>query len=351
MKTALKEIQNHINADLPFVLFRYPNMDNVKGLLQLDDKLHHASDFSSDGFIFAPYDKNKEIILLPKKYSSITKCASSEFVTSKNKKSINVNLSNSIKENYLEMIKKAVLAIKDGDFTKVVLSRIQKVEIGSVKCLELFSRIIEKYSNAFCYCWYHPKVGLWLGATPERLLHMKGNNLSTVSLAGTLSAGSNNERSWTPKEVKEQQIVTDYIVSALKKYADNIQVGTTQTVKAGSLLHLRTLITCVISDSKNQLKELVYTLHPTPAVCGIPLKSTSNFISTVEGYDRSFYTGFLGEVNRSSSEIAFYVNLRCMQLKKSQAYIYVGGGVTEESLPEKEFDETVKKAGIMSAIL
>ncbi|MGV6832160.1 MAG: chorismate-binding protein [bacterium] len=351
MKTALKAIQNNIDADLPFVLFRYPNKETIKGLLQLDDQLHYAPDFSSDGFIFAPYDKNKEVILVPKNSSSSIECNSSDFKTSINKEPIKLELSDSIKKNYLEIIEKAVLAIKNEHFTKVVLSRIQKVEIGAVNCLELFSRIIDKYSNAFCYCWYHPKVGLWLGATPERLLHIKNNTISTVSLAGTLSADKHDEKSWSPKEIKEQQIVTDYIVNALKDFSNTIQVGATETIKVGSLLHLRTLISCTISDTEKCLKDLVYALHPTPAVCGIPLENAIDFISNNEGYDRSFYTGFLGEIKRSSSEISLYVNLRCMQIKDSQAYIYVGGGVTEESLAAKELEETVKKASIMSTIL
>ena len=90
-------------------------------------------------------------------------------------------------------------------------------------------------------------------------------------------------------------------------------------------------------------------MHPTPAVCGFPKKESKDFILKNERYDRAFYTGFLGELNMSTSEL--YVNLRCMEIEKESIHIYVGGGITKESDPEKEWNETVAKSKTIKGVL
>ncbi|NOQ91872.1 MAG: isochorismate synthase, partial [Flavobacteriaceae bacterium] len=69
-----------------------------------------------------------------------------------------------------------------------------------------------------------------------------------------------------------------------------------------------------------------------------------------ENYNREFYTGYLGELNIKEQSHLF-VNLRCMQIKNTKAFIYVGGGITLESNPEKEWVETVTKSEVMKLVL
>ncbi|MEM6517510.1 MAG: chorismate-binding protein, partial [Bacteroidota bacterium] len=112
-------------------------------------------------------------------------------------------------------------------------------------------------------------------------------------------------------------------------------------------------------------------LHPTPAVCGFPKLDAKQFILENENYNRQYYTGFLGELNfknrrtrntnrRNVENSAYgsfrlesdlFVNLRCMQIIKNEAHIYVGGGVTRDSTPEKEWEETTNKAATMMDVL
>jgi isochorismate synthase len=88
-------------------------------------------------------------------------------------------------------------------------------------------------------------------------------------------------------------------------------------------------------------------LHPTSAVCGMPLEAAQQFLKVNEGYDREFYTGFLGPVN-FKNESHLCVNLRCMQVLTKTAILYAGAGVTIDSDPIKEFEETELK---MEALL
>jgi isochorismate synthase len=80
-----------------------------------------------------------------------------------------------------------------------------------------------------------------------------------------------------------------------------------------------------------------------------------DFIINNEGYDRSFYAGFLGELNfdfeTKENTTDLYVNLRCMQVKENLAHIYVGGGITIDSNAEIEWLETVNKSQTIKKIL
>ena len=88
-----------------------------------------------------------------------------------------------------------------------------------------------------------------------------------------------------------------------------------------------------------------------------PLDATQKiFILENENYNREYYTGFLGELNKKSIKKKklksdLYVNLRCMQIKNQQAFIYMGCGITKDSNPEKEWEESVNKSMTMKKIL
>jgi isochorismate synthase len=123
-------------------------------------------------------------------------------------------------------------------------------------------------------------------------------------------------------------------------------------VVAGNLMHLRT-------DFKVDLKEvdfptlgseMLHLLHPTSAICGLPKEPAAAFIKENEGYNRSYYSGYLGPVN-SPVGTHLFVNLRCMQLLENQAILYAGAGITGESSPEKEYQETQHKMQTMRSIL
>jgi isochorismate synthase len=212
-----------------------------------------------------------------------------------------------------------------------------------------FQKLVQQYRSAFVYCLYHPKIGTWLGATPEQLLKANTTNFETIALAGTQKDTGAATVIWQQKEQEEQQFVTDYIVSKLKDSGAEIQVSQAYSVKAGSLWHIKTDISGDFGPALD-LQKAIQLLHPTPAVCGVPKAVSKAFIQANENYNRSFYTGFLGELNRDFVSDLF-VNLRCMQIENNQAYLYMGCGITKDSDPEKEWKESVNKSMTMKRIL
>ena len=347
-------LQEQLDKQLPFVAYCKPNAYKVLALLQKNNSLFKIDDFLENGFVFAPFDGRKDAILIPFAESKglrldtehiDNEVFNTEIVDTKRKK-----------EHHLNLVSRAIQTINKGTLDKVVLSRTETISNAKLDVFETFKRLINQYNSAFVYCWYHPKVGLWLGATPETLLKIDEKFISTMSLAGTQEYQGIVDAQWNDKEKNEQQLVTDYIINNLKPYVKNIEVGELETIKAGSLLHLRTKINGVVNADEFSLKRVVSSLHPTPAVCGIPKLEALQFILNNENYNREFYSGFLGELNYESKDdqarnSELYVNLRCMQIKEDELIIYVGGGITYDSKPESEWEETVNKSKTMKLII
>lgn len=358
---------------LPFVLYSKPNSSVLQGVFQGDDELIQTNDFTRTGFIFAPYDLEELAILLRLDDTVSVEFDASDFEPKNDVLELLTTLelnqdANLGKSGFIACVENAIAAINEDELNKVVLSR--KIEVQNIKPpIDLFKNLLAKYPNAFSYLWYHPKVGTWMGATPEILVKTHNTKFITMSLAGTQVAAGDKPPSWTQKEYIEQQLVTDYITDLLKNQGLSFKIEAVESIKAGNLWHLRSKISGTYPRSN--FDKLLKALHPTPAVCGTPKANAVKFINDNESYRRTFYTGFLGELNfkkeiqrnkntRNRENSAYvniahasdlFVNLRCMELKKDKVYIYVGGGITQSSVPEKEWEETVNKSITMLRVL
>ncbi len=349
MSIILKKIEEHYKRNLPFVVYRKPNSNLVSGFFMYNDELNLTIDFKEIGFVFAPFDSKEKAILFPKDKSDFL----SENIMLDNDFTINTNfenLNNEVKEEHIKLVEKTIEEIDDCKLKKVVVSRKEEVQLDNFNLLITYKKLLNIYKNAFVYVWFHPKVGLWFGATPEMLLNISDTSFKTMSLAGTQVYKGSNNIIWKPKELKEQQLVTDFIESQLNSIAINLKIADVETVKAGNLLHLKTKVKGDL-NAKESLKELIRALHPTPAVCGLPREKAKKFIDTNENYKRTFYTGFLGELNLNNLNSSLFVNLRCMNVKNKIASIYIGGGITKDSDANKEWEETVAKSNTMKGVL
>ena len=349
MPDIFQKASTHFQENLPFVLYAKPNSNAVIGFFQQNNELHLTVDFSKKGFVFANFIGSQTILfsedeceVLHEKFE----LNADLFHTEKSK------LSTDGKEAFQFLVEKGIKAIEKGKFEKVVLSRKETLVEKNFKFLEVYQNMLSTYPNAFRYCWFHPEVGMWMGATPEQLLKVEDSKFKTVALAGTQKYDANTEAIWEKKEKQEQQFVTDFILNELKAESASLNQTEPYTFQAGTIVHLKTDINGVFKSDFN-LKKVIKVLHPTPAVCGLPKEETKDFILGNEGYDRKFYAGFLGELNFSDSanDSDLFVNLRCMEIQHNQIHLYIGCGITKDSDPEMEYFETANKAMTMKEIL
>jgi isochorismate synthase len=260
--------------------------------------------------------------------------------------------------HFKAMVEKSVQQIHAKTFQKVVLSRSKAIDYPkNFDIWLIFKHLSQLYPRAFRYLFHLPQVGTWMGASPETLILMDEKQLfQTVALAGTQAYHSEkplSEAVWTQKEIEEQALVSRYIINCFKKIRlREFEESGPKTVVAGNLLHLKTTFT-VDTQAVNfpQLGTVMLDLlHPTSAVCGMPKEPALAFIQANEGYNRSFYSGFLGPVNVNQASHLF-VNLRCLQLFRQQIQLYAGAGITEDSMPDKEWHETEIKCHTMLKVL
>jgi isochorismate synthase len=381
------ELRLQLEKGLPFVAYRKPVIPNspgvIKAFLQKDPELYRTTDYLESGFVFAPFDEKETAILIPVEYADYLETTFNNSETSRLSKIADPGNSKNLleKEKHIKLVQKGIDSIKNKSFKKVVLSRKEVIQIPSStkpEPIEIFRDLTVKYPEAFAYIWFHPKVGLWLGATPETLLGLERNRFKTMSLAGTQKYEGTLDVNWGEKEKEEQQLVTDSILEYLKPISEKIEITPAYTSKAGGLLHLRTDISGTDAEFRvsthmnaGNMKKLILALHPTPAVCGLPKGPTKKFILENENYNREFYTGFLGELNlkktlqRSSNRknrenqayasitktSTLFVNLRCMKLEDNKAVLFIGGGITKDSNPVAEWEETSNKAQTMKSVL
>lgn len=261
------------------------------------------------------------------------------------------------KEEFMEQVEKGIKAILAGEFSKIVPAKKKIVALAEEFDLtKTFLDLCEAYPNAFVNFFHVPTLGSWIGASPEILIKTSGDQFSTMALAGSQKAIGDNPLkhvAWTQKEIEEQALVGRYIVGCFKKIRlrEYEEIGP-KTDIAGNLLHLRTDFKVnMAATGFPQLGSIMLDLlHPTSAVAGMPRDKALAFIQEHEKFDRSMFSGYLGPVN-IEGETAIFVNLRCAKLLAEHAVLYAGAGVTEDSIPEKEWEETELKCDIIGKFI
>jgi len=229
-----------------------------------------------------------------------------------------------------------------------VLSRSILQQLDKLDLQKLFALLDKKYKDAFVYLLYLPGKGIWLGATPETLLKVSEDTIETVALAGTMPIDSVK---WTEKEKEEQDLVSRHIEKALQEeQVLDFEKQDPVTIQAAKLAHLKTTFLIPAQLLSGKLGSFISRLHPTPAVCGLPIKRAFESIMEIEQHDRKLYTGFLGPWNLPG-ESHLFVNLRCAHLTENTVSLFVGGGITAKSDAEDEWEETVNKSKTLLSVL
>jgi len=248
------------------------------------------------------------------------------------------NLISETKEEYCNTLQQLIGVIEENHLPKLVYSR-RKIftDFNTIDYKESFKNLCQSYPNAFRYL-LNDGENAWMGAFSEVLgkFNKSTHEFETMALAGTLPVSEG----WSEKEIEEQKPVTTYIQNILKNYSDHIQQSETYDHISGNIKHLRTDFKTNIKPE--DLDKLIQDLHPTPAVCGIPKDFCNENIRKYEKFPREFYAGYI-KIETDES-ILYFVNLRCARLYKDAVHVFVGGGITAQSNPEKEWTETELKS-------
>ena len=357
-----------LKQNIPFASYRLPLQSEIITLVQyqaMPEKLDSLQNIDQkSGFIMAPFVKTEKqgaFLLKPDNIFYSNKI-SAEFIENLKQnfrflsaeKPSESEISTTPPADFISQVNMAVKAMEEGQFHKVVLSKVRLEKLNEdFEASTFFLRLCEKYPHAFVYLIQLPQVGCWIGATPEPLLVIEDQYVKTVSLAGTQVAtdADINSYVWSEKEIEEQDIVTNFVEQTLRslQIEDYSKFGPTN-YKAANLIHLKTSFEFAQADLGNRLSNFINALHPTPSVGGLPKNAARDFILKNEKHNRAYYTGYLGPINIKGKSNVF-VNLRCLQLFKKQFVLYSGAGITSASNAEKEWEETDNKMMTMMNVM
>ncbi len=388
LKISFKQIfETIISSDFSWAIWRLPSTSTQSLIVDFNENIQFLDteiEQSKSGFLISPfvnpqlektyfieasfrldYEVRKDTFEEKNNLNTIDFQSFIQKITSKNnhknwknKCKMVANQTKNNEQNHINLVQKSIEAIQQKQFQKVVLSRQKQIEYPeNFDLWNAYQNLCKQYPNAFCYIFHIPQVGIWMGASPEILISTDKNNIfRTVALAGTQKYNANiplNQISWGQKEIEEQAMVSRYIINCFKKIRlREFEEEGPKTSIAGNLLHLKTFFEVDMQATNfSQLGSVMLKLlHPTSAVCGMPKESSEKFILENENYNREFYSGFLGPVN-IDNETHLFVNLRCMQFFQNMMQLYAGGGITEDSVPEKEWLETELKCRTLLDIL
>lgn len=298
------------------------------------------------------YDKNfSEEVILSEFLSEIQ-----NIIHNPCSKSAPIKISSKTGENsadravWIGIIESALDRISKNEFGKIVLSRKTELHLESEPDIQ---NLIERFNGKYYGCYifaFRSGNSVFIGATPERLLKVKGKYFETEALAGSIRRGKDNQEDeelalsllQNQKEVLEHKFVSDFVISQLKDFSRDIESAESPGIK--KLVNIQHLWTPIRGELKepNNLFQILENLAPTPAVCGIPRDAAMKAIKELENYPRGLYAGVIGWLNFDLTG-EFAVGLRSALIQGRTVHAFAGGGIVKGSVPAKEYDETELK--------
>lgn len=352
MNLFLQYIELCLQKNIAFAAFQAPGKQE-KNIYILDEKELDSSAFlQKKSFVIQAFDNKIPMSILACKHHFKENERNDGFYEylqqlPPNKKIQREQITESTDfKTYQSNFKELHEKLRNKHLEKVVLSKTNVIPFERPDSAKLFFMLCQRYPQAFVSLFNHPAYGLWCSASPETLLKMQAHECMSMSLAGTLPLNAQ----WSEKEKQEQALVTNYITDAIKQFPiENFSLSILQDFHHRAYKHLKNVFHFRVKN-KEDIQKIIQSLHPTPAVCGIPKEKAKEAIRQVEKHNRKLYTGFIGPVY-SNTDAHFFVNIRCMQIFDEHAIIYTGGGLTQDSRCKNEWEECNMKENTILEIV
>jgi menaquinone-specific isochorismate synthase len=241
---------------------------------------------------------------------------------------------------------KAFKELNDGTVNKLVLSRAYSFNLNSkIIWSILLNTLFKRFPD--CYLFFIKKNNsIFFGSSPEMFLRVADNVAEVESVAGSAPRGEKQESDYelerslrtSEKNHKEHIFVSEFISNILIHYSDNVRIIEEKQIrKLDNIQHLITRISAEL-NSKENLFELIDSLFPTPAVCGVPKEIAKDLIRKFEAHDRGLYSGLIGLMDFDGNcELA--VSIRSALVRESKVTAFAGAGLVKNSDAEEEFLE------------
>jgi anthranilate synthase component 1 len=248
--------------------------------------------------------------------------------------------------------------IKAGDAYQVVLSQ-RFSRQTSAQPLDIYRAL--RMTNPSPYMFYL-KNGeeCLIGASPEMLVRCRGKRLDYRPIAGTRKRGTTEAEDWMfgeelradEKEVAEHLMLVDLGRNDIGRVAEyqSLEIGELMTIERYShVQHLVSSLRARLRDEYDRFDALI-ACFPAGTVTGAPKIRAMQIIHELEPTPRGIYSGAVCYFDYADN-LDSCIAIRTIEMQGSKAFIQAGAGIVYDSVPEKEYDETITKArGLVKAI-
>ena len=303
---------------------------------------------------------DEKIINYSKKYSEIKSNLSSlliqslkkKFLTSQKEKSKKIIVkSNTAKNKFLSMINKAKHHIKLGDIFQVVLSQRFEAKLTK-KPLEIYKKLRLTNPSPFMYFFNFSDFQI-IGESPEILVRLRDNKITVRPIAGTRPRGKTRKQDKfyekdllkDKKELSEHLMLLDLGRNDAGKVSKVNTVKVTESFVIERYSHVMHIVSNVIGEYNKKFSKFKSLLAGFPAgtVSGAPKIRAMEIIDKLEKSKRKVYAGGIGYFS-ANGEFDTCIALRTAVAKNNKFYVQAGAGIVADSIPRKEYQETVNKA-------
>jgi anthranilate synthase component I len=259
--------------------------------------------------------------------------------------------SNWKKADYLKAVEKIKEHILAGDAYQVVLSQKFKRET-SADPLNIYRAL--RTTNPSPYMFYI-KLGAktLIGASPEMLVRCSGKKVEYRPIAGTRTRGKTETEDWIlaedlrsdTKEISEHVMLVDLGRNDLGRVSEYGSVEVAELMKIEKYSHVQHLVTSLKSRLKDGFDrfDALGACFPAGTVSGAPKVRAMQIIDELEPSKRGVYAGAIGYIDYAEN-LDTCIAIRTIQFADGTASIQAGGGVVADSVPEKEYEETINKS-------
>lgn len=253
-----------------------------------------------------------------------------------------------------EKILRAKEHIERGEVQQVVLSQRFTADLRGKANFPLSFYQSLREANPSPYMFYIDFAEyIVLGASPESLLQISGKEVSTNPIAGTRPRGRTTEEDAAleselladEKELAEHRMLVDLSKDDLAKICDTESIHVPIEMVIEKYQH----VMHIVSEVKGELQEQATSLDaliaclPAGTVSGAPKQRAMQIINELEEKMRGPYGGGVGYIN-FNQDLNIALTIRSLIIKNEVAYLQAGAGIVQDSVPEKEYQETLHKA-------
>ena len=293
-----------------------------------------------------------------KKYLSIQDELNSIIIQSKisvNHKEKNIKesiiKSNITKKQFLDNVRKAKKYIKIGDIFQVVLSQRFETKLTK-KPINIYKKLRLTNPSPFMF-FFNFKDFQIIGASPEILVRLRDNEVTIRPIAGTRPRGKNfrednfykKDLLKDKKEISEHLMLLDLGRNDIGKVSKINTVKVTEQFKIEKYSHVMHIVSNVTGefDKKRSKYETLMAGFPAGTVSGAPKIRAMEIIDELEKNKRKIYAGGIGYFS-ANGDFDTCIALRTALAKNGKYYVQAGAGIVADSVPEREFQETLNKS-------